>query len=65
MALYGIGVQPFFSEMEDVFMQIAGTFGCDVIQARCRPGVKRLLKSFHVEEEAIILIRSVKRIGES
>lgn len=63
LAIYGMDMLDFFSEMEDVFMKIAQDFQCQTISALCRPGLKRLLKNFRAEEESITLRREVPRIG--
>lgn len=64
LALYGAEMLTFFNEMEDVFLKMAQRFGCQSISAQCRPGLKRLLKKFHAEHEAVVLYRSVPQIGE-
>lgn len=64
LALYGLEMLTFFAEMEDVFMKIAQSYGCETIRANCRPGLKRLLKNFHVEHESMVLSRRVPQIGE-
>lgn len=59
MAIYGIEMLQFFSEMQDVFMWFAEKNGCEEISAICRPGLQRLLKGFGAESRQIVLRRAV------
>lgn len=55
----GIALLDFFDEMEQVFEFIAADAGCNVIAARCRPGLERLLRKKHPLKYAVWLYRPV------
>lgn len=64
IAIFGIDMLEFFSEMEDVFEQIARKNNCTMISAVCRPGLQRLLRNFKAETTKMVLRRAVSQKGE-
>lgn len=59
VAVAGIGMLDFFSEMESTFMKLAKACGCKSFSATARPGIARLLKKQGAWTEAHRLIRPV------
>lgn len=58
-AIFGVGMLDFLQEMQDVFMRIATSYGCGKISSFSRPAMKKMLKPFFAEEEAVVLRRTI------